>query len=127
MILARAIVVVSLLFALALAARAYRQWRDRLQRDHRPHPKVPASLLDGADRTWVVFTTPYCATCGPVERQLRTADPAARVVRVDATREPHLAGAFRVRAAPTVLLADRVGSVQARLVGADAVSKYLRG
>ena len=53
-----------------------------------------------------------------------TAPPAARsrpgcgrrtrrpgVVKVDATREPHLADAFSIRSAPTVLLADGAGNV----------------
>ncbi|MDQ4133804.1 MAG: thioredoxin family protein, partial [Actinomycetota bacterium] len=78
-----------------------------------------------ADRTWVIFTTPYCASCGPVEDQLRAADPQARLVRVDATRDVDLAGAFRVRTAPTAVLADGDGTVQAKLIGAAAVSRYL--
>jgi thioredoxin-related protein len=72
-----------------------------------------------------VFTTPYCASCGPVKASLAEVDPAAEIVTVDATREPHLADAFAVRSAPTVLLADRAGEVQARLVGAPAVRNYL--
>lgn len=88
-------------------------------------PRVPAELLAGAQRTWVVFTTPYCASCGPVKEQLAADDPMARIVTIDATREPHLAGAFAVRSAPTVLLADAAGEVKARLVGAPAVRSYL--
>ena len=122
----RAVVVLVLLFALALATRLYRQWREGVRTDRPEHPAVPASLLAGADRTWVVFTTPYCASCGPVEDRLRASDPLARVVKVDATREPHLADAFSIRSAPTVLLADADGTVQARLVGADAVNDYVR-
>jgi thioredoxin-like negative regulator of GroEL len=82
-------------------------------------------LLDGADRTWVVFTTPFCAACGPVKEQLASDDPMANIVTVDATREPHLADAFGVRTAPTVLLAGADGEVKARLVGAPAVRDYL--
>ena len=122
----RLVVVVALLLALALAKRLHADWRRRLRDERRPVPLLPASLVDGADRTWVVFTTPLCASCGTVEDQLRTADPTARVVRVDATREPALAGAFHVRSAPTVLLADGGGEVQRRLVGADAVADYVR-
>lgn len=87
--------------------------------------RVPAELLAGAQRTWVVFTTPYCASCGPVKEQLADDDPMARIVTIDATREPHLANAFAVRSAPTVLLADAAGEVRARLVGAPAVRNYL--
>ena len=122
----RAAVVVAIVFAIALAGRLYRSWRGRLQSEQPAHPLVPASLLAGAARTWVLFTSPYCATCGPVEARLRASDPGARVVKVDATREPHLAEAFSVRSAPTVLLADGAGNVTARLVGADAVDSYVR-
>jgi hypothetical protein len=125
MFLVRGGIVFVLLFAVALGTRLYRQWRAGLQNDRPEHPLLPASLLDGSGRTWVVFTSPYCATCGPVAERLRASDPAARVVKVDATREPHLADAFSVRSAPTVLLADGDGRVQARLVGAEAVQDYL--
>ncbi len=121
----RAVVVVTILFAIALVGRLYRSWRGRLQTQRPAHPLVPASLLAGASRTWVVFTSPYCATCGPVEAHLRASDPGARLVRVDATREPHLADAFSIRSAPTVLLADAGGKVTARLVGAEAVTEYV--
>ena len=87
--------------------------------------RLPVDLIAGAERTWVVFTTPYCATCGPVTERLRAADPTAKVVTVDATEEPALADAFRIRSAPTVLLSDAAGEVQARLVGATAVDDYL--
>ena len=125
MFLARGVVVLVLLFAVALAARLYRQWRLRVQTAQPDHPTVPATLLAGAERTWVIFTTPFCASCGPVAERLEASDPGARVVKVDATREPHLADAFSVRSAPTVLLADGEGQVQARLVGAEAVESYV--
>ena len=124
MFLARAIVVLALLFAVALVTRLYRQWREGVRTDRPEHPAVPASVLAGAERTWVLFTTPYCATCGPVEARLRALDPGARVVKVDATREPHLADAFSIRSAPTALLADAAGQVQERLVGADSVEEW---
>jgi hypothetical protein len=123
----RALIVVGILLAIALAGRLYRSSRGRLRSEQPAHPQVPASLLAGAARTWVVFTSPYCATCGPVEARLRTSDPDARVVKVDATRDPHLADAFRIRSAPTVLLADSAGNVTARLVGAEAVTDYVAG
>jgi hypothetical protein len=125
MFIARGFVVIVILFAVALAGRVYRAWRDGLRKEQPAHPLVPASLLEGAARTWLVFTSPYCATCGPVEARLRALDPGARVVKVDATREPHLASAFSIRSAPTVLLADGGGNVQARLVGAEAVDAYI--
>ncbi len=126
MILVRAIVVIALLLFFALGRRLYAQWRAGLHHDARRVPRLPAALLDGADRTWVVFTTPYCATCEPVKQRLAAHDPDARVITVDATREPFLAKSFHVRSAPTVLLADHTGEVQTRLVGADAVVDYVR-
>jgi hypothetical protein len=125
MFLARGVIVLILLFAVALAGRLYRSWRTGIRDEQPAHPLVPHSLLAGAARTWVVFTSPYCATCGPVEARLRASDPDARVVKVDATREPHLADAFSIRSAPTVLLADGAGNVTARLVGAEAVESYV--
>jgi len=115
-----------LVLAVALGTRLYRQWLAGLQSESPDHPTVPAALLEGAARTWVLFTTPYCASCGPVEASLRASDPGARVVKVDATRDAALAGAFSVRSAPTVLLADAGGNVMARLVGAEAVDRYVR-
>lgn len=118
-------VVAAIVILMILARRLHVQRQLRLQKPEAHHPRVPRELLDGADRTWVVFTTPYCAACGPVKDQLASDDPLANIVTVDATREPHLANAFGVRSAPTVLLADAVGDVQARLVGAPAVRDYL--
>ena len=60
-----------------------------------------------------------------MKEHLAAQDPTAGIVTVDATREPHLAAAFSVRSAPTVLLADRDGTVRTRLVGAPAVRDYL--
>jgi hypothetical protein len=124
MIVLRFGVVVVLGFGVLLVTRLYRAWRAGVIADEPHHPLVPASLRHGAERTWVVFTTPYCASCGPVEVSLREADPDARVVRVDASREPLLADAFRIRSAPTAVLADAEGKVQLRLVGADAVHRW---
>ncbi len=124
MFLIRATVVVVLAFGVLLATRLYRTWRAGVVAERPDHPLVPVALTKNAARTWVVFTTPYCATCGPVEESLRASDPGARVVRVDATREPLLAQAFKVRSAPTAVLADADGEVQARLVGAEAVHRW---
>lgn len=125
MILARLLVVVVLLFGVALLARLYRSWVARARGEHPVDtPLVPDALRVGAERTWVIFTSPYCASCGPAEDRLRASDPAARVVRVDATREPMLAKAFGVRSAPTAVLADGAGRVQTRLVGSEAVERW---
>jgi thioredoxin-like negative regulator of GroEL len=73
-----------------------------------------------------VFTTRFCAACGPVAEQLRACDDGARVVTVDVEQAPELAGAYRVRSAPTVVLAGSGGEVRARLVGPASVRDYLR-
>jgi hypothetical protein len=122
----RATVVLTLLVLFALARPVVARWRRGLRDEARPVPRLPARLLGSTERTWLVFTTPYCASCGPVADTLRTRDPRARVVTVDATREPELAQAFLVRSAPTALLADADGAVRARLVGAAAVDDYVR-
>jgi thiol-disulfide isomerase/thioredoxin len=121
------LLVVAGLLALIVGGRlAYRRWRRHIESDTGPVPRLPARLLDGAERTWVVFTTPYCGSCRPLTDRLRADDPAARVVTVDATREPALAGDFRIRSAPTVLLAGADGNVHGRFVGAGAVEAYLK-
>jgi hypothetical protein len=124
----RLAVVALVVVAVALAAWRYRAWKAGLTET------VPASALPPlpedwrqGERTWVVFTTPYCAACGPLADRLRQADPDARVVTVDATRQVELADAYRVRSAPTTVLAGPAGVVLGRFVGADAVTRYLAG
>ncbi len=124
----RILIAVVVLVTVALVARLYRGWRagsgSGSRRRGTDQPLVPVSIRAGAAWTWVVFTTPTCAACGPVEDRLRASDPTARVVKVDASREPHLAGAFSIRTAPTALLADADGQVHTRLVGAAAVDRW---
>jgi len=123
--LARFAIVAGLLAGLVLGRWVYRRWHRRVRTEAVAHPRLPAELVQGAERTWVVFTTPYCATCQPVRDRLIAADPTAAVLTIDATRRTDLADAFRIRSAPTTLLADAYGTVKARLVGADAVVDYL--
>lgn len=118
----RLLIVAALLVAFAAGRIAYDRRRRSIARDDAPVPRLPARLVDG-EATWVVFTTPYCASCGPVVERLQGHGP---VVTVDATREPDLADAFRIRSAPTVLLADAAGEVQGRFVGAAAVDAYFQ-
>jgi hypothetical protein len=128
--MARAVLAVVLLFGILLLASLYRgrQTRDRAAvAGLGAHTLVPDALRAGAERTWIIFTSPYCANCGPAEERLRTSDPGARVVKIDATREPLLAKAFHVRSAPTAVLADAEGRVQARLVGSQAVERWALG
>jgi thiol-disulfide isomerase/thioredoxin len=122
----RLLAAVAVVAVVVIGRRLYFQWRRRLATDAAPVPRLPAALLDGSERTWVVFTTPWCASCGPITADLEAADPTARVVTVDATEEPVLADTFRVRTAPTVLMAGADGTVQARFIGAEAVRDYVR-
>lgn len=121
----RLLAVLAVVAVVVIGRRIYFQWRRRLASDNAPMPHLPATLLDGAERTWVVFTTPWCASCGPITADLEAADPAARVITVDATEQPALADTFRVRTAPTVLLAGSDGAVEARFVGASSVRDYV--
>lgn len=124
MTLTRLLVVAALVAVLVAGRWAYARWRRQLS-DDPVAARLPAALVADADRTWVVFTTPYCASCEPVRTRLESFDPDARVVKVDATAEPALAREQRVRAAPTVLLAGRDGVVIERLVGAGAVNDFV--
>ncbi len=126
MIPLRLLVVLVLAFAVLLVARLYRQWRHQVRTESPSTPLIPLSIRAGAERTWVIFTTPLCASCGPIEARLRAWEPGSNVVRIDATEQPQLSNAFKVRSAPTVLLADGDGRVQARLVGAEAFDRYVR-
>lgn len=119
------VVVAVIVFLIVFGRGWYLRYRARLVSARPVHPTLPAALRTAAERTWVVFTTPYCAACGPVKERLAASDPTAEIVTIDATREPHLADAFSVKSAPTVLLADITGTVTERLVGAAAVDAYL--
>ncbi len=120
----RALVFVALLVLVAAGTLAYRRWERRLQ--HQPAGKrVPAELLGPGDRTWILFSTPTCATCGPAEQRLRALDPDATVRRIDATDRADLAQALAIRAAPTVLLAGPDGTILLRLAGPRAVMAHL--
>ena len=121
-------VVIGLVFLFLLMRRLLEQWTDRRRANRAPRGAgvVPGHIIDGAERTWLVFTTPWCTTCDPVVERLRVAEPASTVVKIDATVERALASSLHVRSAPTAVLADRDGVVRTQLVGVDAVTDYLR-
>lgn len=120
----RLVIVLAVLAGL-MWARYWNLARARRLRAARPdHPSVPRDLLAG-DRTWLVFTTPYCAACGPAAEHLRRHDPGSSVLMVDATERIDLADSFSVKATPTALLADADGTVLTRLVGADMVRAHV--
>jgi hypothetical protein len=122
-------------FSVLLAWRAWRQRhgprlpqrtsrRARRRRSDGSLPLVPAALLQGADRTWVVFTTRECKVCRRIAARLRAAEPSSQVAEVDAAREPRLVEAYGIPRLPAVLLANRYGQVEARLVGLRAIDDY---
>jgi hypothetical protein len=122
----RLAVLLLLAAVVALATWAWRR-RDRALQRHDQERLVPAELLGPGDRTWVLFRTPFCATCGPAAERLRADDPGAALVEIDATQRPDLADALGIAAAPTVLLAGPDGRVQVRLSVPRAVHRHLDG
>jgi hypothetical protein len=129
--------VTAVMLALFVALGGWRAWRQRHAvriaprrrrgRSTRPPgalPLVPAAVLQGADRTWVVFTTRRCRVCREVAARLRRSEPDSQVTEVDAAREPRLVEAFGVRRLPAVLLANRYGQVTARLVGLQEIETF---
>jgi hypothetical protein len=117
----RVLVLLAVLAAIGGVALVYaRATRRDAERGGDGLPPLPGALLAGPT-TWVIFTTPYCASCAAVEAELHRAFPDDAVVTVDATIDVELADRYHVRRAPTVLRADARGAVTERLVGADAV------
>lgn len=113
---ARLLLAALVVVAVAAGTALVRGWRARLTRPV-VTPPLGADLTAGAERTWVVFTTPFCVACQPVLAWIRAHDPAARVVDVRVDERPHLARRYRVQTAPTVLVAGASGEVLARLAG----------
>jgi hypothetical protein len=127
MITAKYLIVLAIVFGLGLAPRLWRARHARLAADTDAVPPLPTTLRDpAAHRTYVIFTTRWCATCGPVEARLRAEDPDGHFVTVDAEAEPQLAARYRIRTAPTVLVADARGVVLQRLVGPAAAEQLTR-
>jgi hypothetical protein len=125
----RLVIVAVVVVIVAVVARAYRDHRARAAssaaRTSAGPQRVPARLLGGADRTWIVFTSPYCVSCGPLAEHLRRSDPTAEVVVVDASRDPAAARELKVLSAPTTFLVDADGRVAGRFVGSPSVHRFL--
>lgn len=121
----RILVVVALLAFFALAKVAYDRRAASLAA--RPSLDLPAlpDRLRGPGRTWVVFATEYCATCGPVTERLRALHPDDTVRKVMVEQEPDLAAGFDVRTAPTLLEVDATGSVVHSVAGAAPVLRHV--
>lgn len=120
--LLRLVLVLVLAAVVAVVALRSRRPADAHRADgHR----VPAELLGDGDRTWIVFSTPYCATCGPVEAQLRQRFPTDDVRRADVEAFASTAAELGVRRAPTVVRVDQLGVVDLLLAGPEAVREHL--
>lgn len=113
--LVRLVIVIAVVAAVLLLARAYRRARDRPV-DLLAFPPLEPDVA-GPNATWVVFTTEYCATCEPVKERISRLDPTADLVEIDVADRPDLAERYRVRTAPTVLFAASNRRIQARFVG----------
>ncbi|MBI2169897.1 MAG: thioredoxin family protein [Actinobacteria bacterium] len=111
----RLLVVVALGAAVWVLASRYRAWRDA-NVNPLDLPPLPGDVA-GPNATWVVFTTEYCATCGPVKERIARIDPTADLIEIDVADRPDLARRYHVRTAPTVLFAAANGRVHARFVG----------
>jgi hypothetical protein len=122
------------LLAIYAVLMVWRAWRAShgTRRQRKPAtlaslPLVPAALLRGEDRTWVVFAASEDPDARRVAVRLRAAEPDSRVTDVDVTRHPRLAEAFGIHAVPAVLLANRYGQVETRLIGLPAIEQYIDG
>ena len=76
------------------------------------------SCSRGADRTWVVFVTADCPGCRPGGQPAARRAARGRGDRGRLRPPARAGGPFAVRRHPTVLLANRYGQVESRLVGA---------
>jgi len=121
MLLRLLLVVVLGVIVAAVALRTRRPTAPDAANGHR----VPDALVGRAERTWIVFATQYCASCGPVEAQLRERFPDHVVVRADVEQWAEVASDLGVRRAPTVVRVDSTGTVDLMLAGPEAVREHL--
>lgn len=110
----RVLLVLAIVGVVAVIGALYRRSHARHAARPIAAPPFEAEITAGAERTWVVFTTKYCATCEPTIDRLRSDDPDARLVKLDVADRPDLARRYDVRSAPTVLLAAADGTVLSR-------------
>ena len=113
------VVILVVVFALA------KLWYDRrsasvADRSSLDLPPLPDHLR-GPGRTWVVFATEFCATCGPVTERLRATHPRDTVHKVLVEEHAALADAYAVRTAPTLLEVAPSGAIVHSVAGAAAV------
>lgn len=88
-------------------------------------PVVPAEMR-GPGRTWLVFATEYCATCGPVAAALEHRYPGDTMRLLYVEEHGDLAATLDVRTAPTVFEVAPDGTIDRRLAGAAAATELQR-
>lgn len=120
---------VAVVLALVVTFAVAKLWYDRrltalADRSSASLPSLP-DRLRGPGRTWIVFSTEFCATCGPVTERIRALHPDDTVHKVLVEHESALAEAFAVRTAPTLLEVDGSGSVTHSVAGAEAVLRHV--
>ncbi len=121
----RVAVVVALGAVFVLARLLYERRSAALaDRSRIDHPALPHHLR-GPGRTWVVFATQFCATCGPVADRLSRLHPDETVHKVLVEDDPGLADTYSVRTAPTLLEVDASGTVVRSVAGAVHVLRFV--
>lgn len=81
--------------------------------------RIPDGLVPAGQASWLVLTTPWCASCGPVVERLE-AQGELPVVVLDVAERPDVSRALDLRQAPTVLRVGPDGEVLERRTGASA-------
>lgn len=121
----RVLAVLAVLSLLAAARPLLTRSRRRADDAALPDEHLVEHAVVGAARTWIVFTTPYCATCGPVIDEIGRSFPDDGLVTLDASEHHALADRLGVRRSPTVFEIDAEGSVVSRTIGAEATRAHL--
>ncbi|KQZ82283.1 thiol-disulfide isomerase [Microbacterium sp. Root166] len=122
--LVTALVAITALLAVTVAAGAFIRWSQSRPQRHIAHEVVEPQRL-GADAlgevaTLLQFSTELCARCPGVHRTLSDiADSHAGVrhLDVDLTHRPDIAKHFHILQTPTTLVLDRDGVIQTRFGG----------
>jgi hypothetical protein len=123
----RVLAVLTVVSMIAAARPLLTRTRRRDDAAELPEEQLGGFAVPGAARTWVVFTTPYCATCGPLMDEIESVLPDDGVVGVDATEHPELTRELGVRRSPTVFEIDGTGGIVDRMIGAEATRARLPG
>lgn len=88
-------------------------------------PALPDDLQGDHQATWLILSTPVCASCSAVQATVAESFPHHRVLKVDVTERPELGERYDVKRAPTTIVADSSGAVVERLVGPEAVMDFI--